>query len=57
MQPISLKNSPGEGAWLEMHPVSPEDSVAAAALRSAVARLKGKFDGPSPEVRQRCAAP
>jgi monoterpene epsilon-lactone hydrolase len=30
---------------IQIHPLSEEDSVAAAALRSVVAPLKGKFEG------------
>jgi monoterpene epsilon-lactone hydrolase len=42
---------PGDGKlqndhrWSVIHPVSEEDSVAVAALRSVVASMKGKFDG------------
>ena len=31
--------------WLVMHPVCEEDSIAVAALRAAVAPMKGKFEG------------
>ncbi len=31
--------------WLVIHPLSQEDSVAVAALRSVVAPMKGKFEG------------
>src|SRR5580692_2820546 len=31
--------------WSVIHPLSGEDSVAAAALRSVVAPMKGKFEG------------
>jgi epsilon-lactone hydrolase len=33
------------GPWLAIHPLREEDSVAAAALRSVVAPMKGKFEG------------
>ena len=33
--------------WSATHPLSQQDSVAAAALRSAVAPMKGKFQGTS----------
>lgn len=36
---------PAPSAWLQIHPLSAEDAVAAAALRSAVGPLKGKLDG------------
>jgi monoterpene epsilon-lactone hydrolase len=38
-------NSEGESSWLTIHPVSLRDSAAAAALRSAVAPMKGKVQG------------
>jgi epsilon-lactone hydrolase len=45
MQPNILKDIAGKAPWVEIHPLSEEDSVAAAALRSAVAPMKGKFEG------------
>ena len=49
-------------SWLEIHPLSQEDSVAAAALRSAVAPTKGKFQGTAgrglfDEIMERVAVP
>jgi epsilon-lactone hydrolase len=35
----------GDAAWLTTHPLTKEDSVAATALKSAVAPVKGVFDG------------
>jgi acetyl esterase/lipase len=48
--------------WLVMHPVCEEDSVAVAALRSAVAPMKGKFEGTADrglfnEIMERVAVP
>ena len=45
MQPNILKNPAAKAPWSVIHPVSDEDSVAAAALRSVVAPMKGKFEG------------
>ena len=42
MQP---KNPSAKAPWLETHPLSEQDSVGAAALRSAVAPMKGKVEG------------
>jgi len=58
MQPDRAVNAP----WLEIHPLSQEDSVAAAALRSAVAPTKGKFQGTAgrglfDEIMERVAVP
>ena len=49
-------------SWLEIHPLSQEDSVAAAALRSAVAPRKGMFQGTAgrglfDEIMERVAVP
>ena len=49
-------------AWLVMYPVCAEDSVAVAALRSAVAPMKGKLEGtaargPFNEIMERVVAP
>ena len=44
MQPNILKDS-RQSPWLVIHPLSEEDSVAAAALRSVVAPMKGKVEG------------
>ena len=45
MQSSFLKNAGAEAPWLEVHPLSQEDSVAVAALRSVVAPMKGKVEG------------
>jgi monoterpene epsilon-lactone hydrolase len=45
MQPNILKNLAAKAPWLEIYPLSQEDSVVAAALRSVVAPMKGKFEG------------
>ena len=44
MQSNVLKNTGAEAPWLVIHPLSQEDSVAVAALRSAVAPSKGKLE-------------
>ena len=48
--------------WLAVHPLSQEDSVAAAALRASVAAVKGKLEGtaargPFDDVMERVTAP
>jgi acetyl esterase/lipase len=58
MQPDTAVNAP----WLEIHPLSGEDSVAAAALRSAVAPVKGTSQGTAgrgffDEIMERVAVP
>jgi epsilon-lactone hydrolase len=58
MQTDTAVNAP----WLEIHPLSQEDLVAAAALRSAVAPTKGKFQGTAgrglfDEIMERVAVP
>src|SRR5579863_5910296 len=45
MRPDILKDPAAKAPWLEIHPLDKEDSVAVAALRSAVAPMKGKFEG------------
>jgi acetyl esterase/lipase len=45
MQSDILNNAPATAPWLVVHPLTQEDSVAATALRSALAPAKGKFDG------------
>ena len=45
MRPDILKDPSAKPPWLETHPLSEQDSVGAAALRSAVAPMKGKFEG------------
>jgi epsilon-lactone hydrolase len=44
------KNPPIKESWLVTHPLSPEDSAAMTALRSAVAAMKGKLEGISARV-------
>jgi len=44
MQANKLKDRTAS-PWLVIHPHSQEDSVGAGALRSAVAPMKGKFEG------------
>jgi len=49
-------------SWLAIHPLSQEDSVAAAALRAGVAAFKGKLTGtaargPFDDVMERVVAP
>jgi monoterpene epsilon-lactone hydrolase len=44
MQSNFLKNTGAEAPWLVIHPLSKEDSVVVAGLRSVVAHMKGKFD-------------
>jgi monoterpene epsilon-lactone hydrolase len=45
MQSNFLKNTGAEAPWLVIHPLTQADSVGAAALRSAVAPMKGKVQG------------
>jgi monoterpene epsilon-lactone hydrolase len=45
MRPNVLKDPSANPPWLETHPLSEQDSVGAAALRSAVAPMKGKVEG------------
>jgi monoterpene epsilon-lactone hydrolase len=45
MRPDILKDPSAKPPWLETHPISEQDSVGAAALRSAVAPMKGKVEG------------
>lgn len=57
-----IGNTTTPGAWCVTHPLSPEDSAAMTALRSAVAGRKGKLDGPAGRVpfngiMERVAAP
>ena len=40
-----VNNTDVEAAWLAVHPLRQEDSAAVAALRSAVAPMKGKIEG------------
>jgi len=53
---------PTKAPWLEIHPLSREDSVVAATLRSMVAPMKGKIEGtagrgPFDGVMERVAVP
>ena len=62
MQPQMLADADLKAPWLTVHPVSQHDSVAANALRGAVAAFKGKLTGtaargPFDEVMERVAAP
>ena len=62
MQPDILKDPAAKSPWWEIHPLSEADSVAAAALRSAVAPFKGKLEGtagrgPFDEIMERVAVP
>jgi epsilon-lactone hydrolase len=45
MQTEIRENTAIQESWFVIHPVSPEDSAAMAALRSAVAAMKGKLEG------------
>lgn len=60
--PDLLKDRVAKSPWLEIHPLSEGDSVAAAALRAAVAPFKGKLEGtagrgPFNEIMERVAVP
>ena len=62
MQPNILKDPTAKSPWWEIHPLSEQDSVAAAALRSAVAPLKGKLEGTAArglynDIMERVAVP
>jgi monoterpene epsilon-lactone hydrolase len=62
MQSDFLKDTGAETRWLVVHPLSQEDSVAVAALRSVVAPVKGKLEGtagrgPFDDVMERVVAP
>jgi monoterpene epsilon-lactone hydrolase len=57
-----MKNTGADAPWLTIHPVSQEDSIAAAALRSAVAPMKGKVQGtagrrPFDDIMERVPVP
>jgi monoterpene epsilon-lactone hydrolase len=45
MQPNILEDPAARAPWLVIRPLRQEDSAAVAALRSAVAPMKGKFEG------------
>jgi epsilon-lactone hydrolase len=62
MQSNILKSTAAEASWLVIHPVSQEDSAAAAALRLVVAPMKGKVEGtagrgPFNDIMERVAVP
>jgi acetyl esterase/lipase len=62
MQPQMLADADVKAPWLTVHPVSQQDSVAANALRAAVAGFKGRLSGaaargPFDEVMERVPAP
>ena len=57
-----LKNTGAEAPWLVIHPLSQEDAVAVAALRSVVAPMKGELEGtaargPFSGIMERVAVP
>jgi epsilon-lactone hydrolase len=61
MPPQMLADTAAQPAWLAVHPVSQQDSVAATALRAGVAAFKGKLTGtaargPFDDVMERVAA-
>jgi len=45
MQAEIRENTAIKESWSVIHPLSPEDSAAMTALRSAVAGMKGKLEG------------
>jgi len=45
MQPNILQDPAAKAPWSVIHPLSDEDSIAVAALRSVVAPMKGKVEG------------
>jgi len=62
MQGEIRESTTTQGAWCVVHPLSPEDSAAMTALRSAVAGMKGKLEGtaargPFNGIMERVAAP
>ena len=62
MQSNSLENTGAEAPWLTVHPLSQKDSVGAAALRSALAPMKGKVQGtagrgPFNDIMERVSVP
>jgi acetyl esterase/lipase len=62
MQPNILKDPAAKAPWAVIHPLSEEDSVAVAALRSVVAPMKGKVEGTAGrglfnEIMERVAVP
>jgi len=62
MQAQMLGDTAAKLSWLTVHPLRQEDSVAAMALRAAVAPVKGRLQGPAArgpfdDVMERVAAP
>src|SRR6478672_4265450 len=62
MQAQMLGDTTAKLSWLTVHPLRQEDSVAAMALRAAVAPVKGRLQGPAArgpfdDVMERVAAP
>jgi monoterpene epsilon-lactone hydrolase len=62
MQAEIRESTRTQGTWCVVHPLSPEDSAAMTALRSAVAGMKGKLEGtaargPFNGIMQGVAAP
>jgi acetyl esterase/lipase len=62
MQPNIVKEPATGPPWLVIHPLSQEDSIAVAALRSAVAPMKGKLEGtagrgPLNDIMEQVAVP
>jgi len=62
MQPQMLGDTAAKPPWLTVHSLSQEDSLAATALRAAVAAVKGKLGGtaargPFDDIMKRVAVP
>ena len=62
MQSQMLDETAAKATWLAVHPLSREDSLAAAGLRASVAAVKGKLGGtaargPFDDVMERVVAP
>jgi epsilon-lactone hydrolase len=62
MQPDILKDPTAKASWSILHPASQEDSTIVAAMRSAVAPMKGKVEGiagriPFNGIMERVAVP
>jgi len=62
MQPNILQDPAAKAPWSVIHPLSDEDSIAVAALRSVVAPMKGKVEGTAGrglfnEIKERVAVP
>src|ERR1700730_15536768 len=57
-----VKNRGPDASWFVIHPLTQEDSIAVAALRSVVAPMKGKVEGtagrgPFNDIMERVAVP